>query len=87
MDSLHLCSRLRAHHWSSPQEGLAGIVKEYDRSIEKTNRLFLSSSLHGSMLTQPSLRPPTLALLIVEAIVTGLAYLQVERGHHDRLGV
>jgi hypothetical protein len=87
MDSLHVCSRLRAHHWSSPQEGLAGIVNEGDRSIDRPTRLFLPSSLRGCMLTRPSLRPPTLAPLIVEAIVTGLAYLQVERGHHDRFGV
>ncbi len=87
MDSLHYCSRLRTHHWSSPQECLAGIVKEGDRSIDRPTRLFLPSSLRGCMLTQPSLRPSTLALLTVEAIVTGLAYLQVERGHHDRFGV
>jgi len=69
------------------RKGLAGIVNEGDRSIDRPTRLFLPSSLRGCMLTRPSLRPPTLAPLIVEAIVTGLAYLQVERGHHDRFGV
>src|SRR6267378_59383 len=74
MDSLHVCSRLRAHHWSSPQEGLAGIVKEGDRVDRQTNSVILAF-LPAWVHAHPAL--------------TSASYAGAfdRRGHRDRLGI